>query len=170
MAHGNDGNSGFVVRHFNSDDYGRTCQFEVETDETATIYRIETKHVRAMHDMEEYRMPPGEILPVGFWLHLSQLPECTVVRHLTKRVEIPVERLAWALFNTDPEVHELSDRVGDFAIMNDQRGLVGFNDAKQAATLKRIWDTNDGGHRGRVTARAQAIFWELRAPAPEAGQ
>lgn len=170
MASVEQGSCEFVVRHFSTDDYGRTCQFEVETDESSTIYRIDMKQVREKQDSAAYLLSAGEILPVWFWLDLSQYPDCKVVRHLAKRVEIPVERLAWALFKTDPEVHELSDSVGDFAILNDQRGLVGFNDEKQAATLQRIWDTNDGGHRGRVMARAQAMFWELRASAPEAAK
>lgn len=68
----------------------------------------------------------------------------------------PDAKLAYALFLTDPEVIALASRVGDFEFT--VAGTYHLDEPKRDRTYRRIWDTDDGGHRSRCEARCRAML------------
>jgi hypothetical protein len=68
----------------------------------------------------------------------------------------PDAKLAYALFLTDPEVQAYASRVGDFEFT--LAGTYHLDEPKRDRTYRRIWDTDDGGHRSRCEARCRAML------------
>ena len=68
----------------------------------------------------------------------------------------PDAKLAYALFLTDPEVIALASRVGDFEFTLGN--VYHLDEPKRDRTYRRIWDTDDGGHRSRCEARCRAML------------
>lgn len=154
-----------VVRRLSDTGYGRYFEFELEDNDAATIYRIDDRLAHVVLNSGKFDGEPGTLLPIEYYLALAQHPKCEVMRRLPKRFDIPIERLARAIFETDLEVKTFAEKVGDFQIVGHVPGapssFVEIDTLKRRATMERIWERDEQDFRSRAHGRAVQVHAQL---------